>query len=631
MNSITNEDIYSILVVDDELNNLHLLSEILSEKNYKIRRAINGGIALKSVQSILPDLILLDINLPDITGYEVCERLKSNPATQHIPIIFISALNETLDKVKAFSAGAVDYISKPFEVAEVIARIDNQLALQSARVEVQHLNAMLEQRVVERTRQLAIANQSLQQEMAERLQAQEQLVHLLLHDSLTNLPNLAGMANALEQAIARVAQQSPEPFALILLDCDRFQLINNSLGHEAGDQILIEMGQRLKDCLPPDACLARLGGDEFMVLLNTIESCTTIEQVIAKIRQALVPPFRLAAQDIFVSASMGIVLGTSDYTHPQNLLRDADTAMYRAKRLGLAQHQIFAPEMHRQAQVQLHLETDLRQAIDHEYLRLHYQPILSLKTGQITGFEALVRWQHPVKGMVSPAAFIPIAEETGLIIPIGLWVLKEACQQLKRWQQEFPQQTGLKISVNCSIRQFLDPHLIEQIDQILQDTGIEGESLNLEITESALMENADRTADLLWQLKARHIQLAIDDFGTGYSSLSYLHRLPVDTLKIDQSFIRQLLEADSSSGRPGLKQNFKIVESPINLQNFRIVQSTINLAHDLDLNVVAEGIELPEQLEILKSLNCDFGQGYFWAKPLEAQAAGNLLRQQLIA
>jgi diguanylate cyclase (GGDEF)-like protein len=619
VNSIDNENIYSILVVDDELNNLHLLSEILSEKHYKIRRAINGSIALKSVQVILPDLILLDINLPDITGYEVCERLKSNPATQHIPIIFISALNETLDKVKAFSVGAVDYISKPFEVAEVIARIDNQLALQSARVEVQHLNSVLEQRVVERTTQLAIANQSLQQEMAERQQAQEQLVHLLLHDPLTNLPNLAGMATALEQAISRVAQQSPEPFALILLDCDRFQLVNNSLGHEAGDQILIEMSQRLKNCLPPDACVARLGGDEFMVLLNTIESDATVEQVIARIRQALVPPFRLAAQDIFVSASMGVVLGTSDYTHPQNLLRDADTAMYRAKRLGLAQHQIFAPEMHHQAQVQLHLETDLRQAIDHEYLRLHYQPILSLKTGQITGFEALVRWQHPIKGMVSPAAFIPIAEETGLIIPIGLWVLKEACQQLKRWQQEFPQQTGLKISVNCSIRQFLDPHLIEQIDQIIKDTGIEGASLNLEITESALMENANRTADLLWQLKSRNIQLAIDDFGTGYSSLSYLHRLPVDTLKVDQSFIRQLLVADSSSGRPGLNQNF------------RIVQSTINLAHDLDLDVVAEGIELPEQLEALKSLNCDFGQGYFWAKPLEAQAAGNLLRQQYSA
>lgn len=619
MNSIANENIYSILVVDDELNNLHLLSEILSEKHYKIRRAINGSIALKSVQVILPDLILLDINLPDITGYEVCEHLKSNPATQHIPIIFISALNETLDKVKAFSVGAVDYISKPFEVAEVIARIDNQLALQTARVEVQHLNSVLEQRVVERTTQLAIANQSLQQEMAERQQAQERLLHLLLHDPLTNLPNLAGMATALEQAISRVAQPSPEPFALILLDCDRFQLVNNSLGHEAGDQILIEMGQRLKDCLPLDACLARLGGDEFMVLLNTIESDATVEQVVAKIRQILVPPFRLAAQDIFVSASMGIVLGTSDYTHPQNLLRDADTAMYRAKRLGLAQHQIFAPEMHHQAQVQLHLETDLRQAIDHEYLRLHYQPILSLKTGQITGFEALVRWQHPVKGMVSPAAFIPIAEETGLIIPMGLWVLKEACQQLKRWQQEFPEQTGLKISVNCSIRQFLDPYLLEQIDQILQETGITGEFLNLEITESALMENAGRTADLLWQLKARHIQLAIDDFGTGYSSLSYLHRLPVDTLKVDQSFIRQLFVADSSSGRPGLNQNF------------RIVQSTINLAHDLDLDVVAEGIELPEQLEALKSLNCDFGQGYFWAKPLESQAASNLLRQQYSA
>jgi EAL domain-containing protein (putative c-di-GMP-specific phosphodiesterase class I) len=377
------------------------------------------------------------------------------------------------------------------------------------------------------------------------------------------------------------------------------------------------MSQRLKDCLPQNACLARLRGDEFIVLLNTLEGGAAVEQVIAEIQQALVPPFRLIEQDIFISASMGIVLGTSDYTHPQHLLRDADTAMHRAKRLGLAQHQIFKPEMHRQAQVQLHIETDLRQAIAQESLRLHYQPILSLESGQITGFEALVRWQHPIKGMISPGAFIPIAEETGLIIPIGLWVLKEACQQMKRWQWQFPQQTALKMSVNCSIRQFLDPNLIEHIDEILQETGIKGEALNLEITESALMENADRTADLLWQLKARQIQLAIDDFGTGYSSLSYLHRLPVDTLKIDQSFIRQLTQADQSdSCRPGLNQNF------------RIVQSTINLAHDLDLNVVAEGIELPEQLEVLKSLDCDFGQGYFWAKPLEAEAAGNLLHQQ---
>ncbi len=617
MNPVSDKKIADILVVDDELNNLRLLAEMLAEKQYKVRRAINGAIALKSIEVILPDLILLDINLPDITGYEVCKQLKRNPKTQHIPIIFISALNEALDKVKAFSVGGVDYISKPFEVTEVMARIESQLALQAARVEIQHLNAVLEHRVVERTTQLAIANQSLQQEMAEHLQAQDRLLHVLLHDPLTNLPNLAGMTRVLEQAIARVTQPSPEPFALILLDCDRFQLINNSLGHEAGDQILIEMSQRLKDCLPQNACLARLRGDEFIALLNTLESGATVEQVIAEIQQALVPPFRLIEQDIFISASMGIVLGTSDYTHPQHLLRDADTAMHRAKRLGLAQHQIFKPEMHRQAQVQLHIETDLRQAIAQESLRLHYQPILSLESGQITGFEALVRWQHPVKGMISPAAFIPIAEETGLIIPIGLWVLKEACQQIKRWQRQFPQQTALKMSVNCSIRQFLDPHLIEHIDEILQETGIKGEALNLEITESALMENADRTADLLWQLKSRQIQLAIDDFGTGYSSLSYLHRLPVDTLKIDQSFIRQLTQADqTSSCRPGLNQNF------------RIVQSTINLAHDLDLNVVAEGIELPEQLEVLKSLNCDFGQGYFWAKPLEAEAAGNLLRQQ---
>jgi diguanylate cyclase (GGDEF)-like protein len=606
----------NIVVVDDNINNLNLLAEILSKKNYKIRRAINGEVALNAIQASLPDLVLLDINLPDISGYEVCEKLKNNPITQHIPIVFVSALNEALDKVKAFSVGGVDYISKPFEMAEVIARIENQLSLQSAKAEVQHLNGVLEQRVLERTVQLELSNQALQAEIAEHQQVQDQLLHMLLHDTLTDLPNLAGIKPVLQDAIIQAQKHPTQTFALILLDCDRFQLINNSLGHKAGDQVLIEMSKRLKDCLPSDACLARLGGDEFLIVLNAIQDQTAVEAVVAQLQQVLMSPFEVEEQGLFISASMGIVLSSSHYTHAEHLLRDTDTAMYRAKRMGKAQYQIFVPEMHDQAHSRLKVETDLRRAVAQDELRLHYQPILSIHSGQINGFEALVRWQHSKRGMVSPPMFIPVAEETGLIIPIGLWVLKEACQQLKRWQQEFSSQMTLTMSVNCSIRQFMDPSLVPQIDYILQETGVDGESIKLEITESALMENAAQTAEILWQLKARNIQLAIDDFGTGYSSLSYLHRLPVDTLKIDQSFIRQLLEPESSGSRPGLHQNY------------RIVQSTINLAHDLGMDVVAEGIEEKEQLDILKSLHCNFGQGYFWSKPVAAEAAGDLLRSQ---
>ncbi|MGB8702987.1 MAG: EAL domain-containing protein [Thermosynechococcaceae cyanobacterium] len=609
----------NIVIVDDNLSNLALLTSILAEQDYKVRRAISGAVALRAIQTAQPDLILLDINLPDMTGYEVCAQLKQDPSTRDIPIIFISALNETLDKVKAFTVGGVDYISKPFEMAEVLARIENQLSLQRAKAEIQQLNGVLEERVCQRTLQLEKANCSLEQEIAEREAAQQQLLHMLRHDALTHLPNWLGLTDTLTAAIQRTKDDLAYHFALILFDCDRFHLINTSLGHTVGDRVLIQISQRLAACLPPGAMLARLGGDEFLIFLDNIQDLGNVEQCAQQFQHRLSQPIQLDPHTIFVSASMGIVVSDLNYNHPEHLLRDADTALYQAKQMGKAQCQIFSAEMHEQAEERLQVETDLRCALSRGEFTLHYQPIVSLLSGQIMGVEALIRWHHPTQGFVSPAKFIPIAEENGLIIPIGNWVLREACLQLQRWQQEIlPPNSPFFMSVNCSPKQFLQPDLLFRIDEVLKATEIDACRLKLEITESAFMENTDLASVILAELRSRQIQLAIDDFGTGYSSLSYLHRFPVDTLKIDQAFIRGLID-NSEYEPPFFKET----------HNFRIVRSTINLAHDLGMDIVAEGIETEVEVNLLRVLNCDLGQGYHWAKPLNSEAAAQLIKSEI--
>ncbi|NET33187.1 MAG: EAL domain-containing protein [Cyanothece sp. SIO1E1] len=633
-----------ILIVDDNLDNLNVLSGMLTQHHYKIRRAINGALALKTAQALPPDLILLDINMPDMDGYTVCQTLKSDAKTREIPVIFLSASGETLNKIQAFNAGGLDYITKPFEIAEVLARIQNQLSLQSAKAEIRQLNATLEKRVIQRTAELAEElmerrrvqvkleaevierrqiQAKLEAEILERQQAQEKLLYLALHDPLTDLPNRTWLMQRLEQAIDQVKHQPDAQFAVLFLDCDRFKVVNDSLGHLVGDQLLMEVSHRLVACLSRNSTLARLGGDEFLIFLERVDNINDAEQVAQKLQHALTLPFCLAHQKIFISASMGIVLGTAAYDRPQDLLRDVDTAMYQAKSCGKAQYKVFDTNMYHHARERLQLETELRQAVERQEFVLHYQPIVSLVSGRLAGFEALVRWHHPKQGFISPTRFIPVAEETGLIVPIGLWVLREACYQFHIWQQEIPAQASppggsrysptLKISVNLSVKQFVQPDLLEQIDHILQETGFNGESLKLEITESAIMENAESATLLLQELKSRQIQLAIDDFGTGYSSLSYLHRFPVDILKIDRSFIHGM---DKSSKNP------EIVQATMSLVHYlSIVQATVDLAHHLDLDVIAEGVETKEQLAQLRVLGCKFAQGNFFSKPLDKDAA----------
>ncbi|MHC5767182.1 MAG: GGDEF/EAL domain-containing response regulator [Nostoc sp.] len=593
-----------ILIIDDMADNLRVLSSILTREGYNVRKALNWQMALTATQTLLPDLILLDIMMPEVDGYEICQTFKAWELTADIPVIFISALDDVFDKVKAFKVGGVDYITKPFEFQEVLVRVQNQLALRSARLEILKLNVELEHRVKQRTGELEKTLQKLQQEIHSRQKLQSQLLDIALHDSLTGLSNRVLFIRRLENALNRAKQESSYQFAVLFLDCDRFKVVNDSLGHPVGDELLIAIAQRLQACIIPVDTLARLGGDEFGILLENITDINIAIQVAERILQQLSLAFKLSRYEVFMNASIGISWGNKDYDRPEYLLRDADTAMYRAKAQGRANYHVFNPAMHQEAIQLLELENDLRRAVERREFLVYYQPIISLVTGRISGFEALVRWQHPIRGLISPIDFIPVAEETGLINAINTWVLQSACHQLSIWQHYPVTPEPLTMSVNLSARLFLQPNLVEQIDRIIYENKINPAYLELEITESVIMENTDAIKIILEQLKQRKIKLIMDDFGTGYSSLSYLHSFPLNALKIDKSFVKRMQE---------------------NKENMGLVPAMIGIANSMGMSAIAEGVETEEQLAQLRSLNCNFAQGYLFSQPIEQQLALKLL------
>lgn len=582
-----------ILIVDDTPVNLRLLSNMLLGHGYNVRQAINGKMALMAVGVVPPDLILLDIMMPDLNGYEVCKALKANPKTASIPVIFLSALNEVFDKVKAFEVGGVDYIPKPFQFEEVLVRVKNHLALRNAHLQICQLNEDLEQRVCQRTQQLEAAN--------------TQLRKLALHDSLTGLPNRVLLQERLNELLPPQRSASTSKFGVLFLDCDRFRVVNNSLSHLAGDELLVALARRLEQCLRPQDTLARWGGDEFVILMPTIATVQDAIAIVERIFKSLNSPFTIRRREIFLNASIGVVVGDETYQHPEELVRDADTAMYRAKALGKGQYYIFEPQMHQVMVQRLQLETDLQHAIAQNLIVPFYQPIVSLKTGKITGFEALARWIDPEKGFVSPGVFIPLAEETGIINMIGRVILKQACEYLATLQRQGIADETMSISVNLSTYQFAQPDLVHQIDEILAHTQLSPHCLKLEITESAIMENSESASLMLQQFRDRAIQLSIDDFGTGYSSLSYLHSFPVDSLKIDRSFV------DGLDGKP---------------QSSGLIPAILSIAREMNMSAIAEGIETAQQLAQLRRLNCAYGQGYYFAPPLPAAAAAELLASE---
>lgn len=450
-----------------------------------------------------------------------------------------------------------------------------------------------------------IAIEGIARDVTKRKQAEEQLLYYAFRDALTGLPNRALFMERLEYAL-RDSKQHENYFALLFLDLDRFKVINDSLGHTFGDKLLVAVARRLQACLRSTDTVARFGGDEFTILFNGIEDIGDVMCAAKHIQKELALPFELKGQQIYVTASIGIALSLSSkrYDRPEDMLRDADMAMYRAKILGKARCEIFDRKMYVAAVARLQLETELRQAIERQEFRVYYQPIVSLASGKIEGFEALIRWQHPERGLLSPTDFISVAEETGLIILIGYWMMREACYQLQAWLERKSATLSLKISINLSQKQFSQTDLLEQISQILNETGLNAGNLEFEITENVIMENEKSAIATLLQLRHLGSQLSIDDFGIGYSSLSRLRNLPISMLKIDRSFISN---TNTSSA------------------DLKITETIIALAHNLGIDVTAEGVETAEQLTQLKTLKCEYGQGYFFSPALDSRAVEALI------
>ena len=444
-------------------------------------------------------------------------------------------------------------------------------------------------------------------DITERRRAEERLVFEATHDALTGLPNRAQFTEILKDAIEKARTNRDFKFGVLFLDLDRFKVVNDGLGHVNGDKLLVAIAGRLGSGIRPNDILARFGGDEFTILINNIADPNDAIDVAERLQRELAQPFKLDGHEIFTSASVGITLSDAEYRKPEDFLRDSDTAMYRAKASGKARYEIFDRTMHARSMNLLQIENDLRRAVEREEFRVFYQPIIDLETGEVNEFEALVRWQHPEHGLISPNDFIPVAEETGLIVAIDNWVLSESCRQIGEWKRRYSQKSELSVSVNLSTKLLMNPNLPEQVREILKKTNLDPQSLKLEVTETSVMENSEIALQILTELCDFGVRISSDDFGTGYSSLSYLHRFPFDRLKIDRSFVGKM-DSDPKSEE--------------------IVRTILTLADNLNLETVAEGIETDEQLGRLRELGCRFGQGYLFSKPVEASAAEKLLTQK---
>lgn len=522
-----------------------------------------------------------------ITGFSREEALRMNISQVVAPDFLESARAMTMRKVAGEAPTAYEL--------EIIAKEGNRVSLELSTRLIMHNDR-------------PVGVQGIGRDITARKRAEEKLKHYALHDTLTGLPNRAHFMNHLQTAIERGGNNAHARFAVLFLDLDRFKVINDSLGHIIGDKLLVAIAERLKSCVRPGDVVARLGGDEFTILLNRTGEVEDVAGVAERLQKKLSAPFKLNNYEVFTSASIGIIVSDEVKRQPDDFLRDADAAMYRAKEAGKARYEIFDSAMHVRNMNLLKVETDLRHAVERGEFEVFYQPIINLESGEVREFEALIRWNHPQYGMIAPNEFICVAEETGLIIPMGKWILEEACRQTSEWQKRFPHLDTLSISVNLSAKQLMHPSLTAQVGEILERTRLHPRFLKLEVTESTVMENADTALGVLSDLHKLGISLSTDDFGTGYSSLSYLHRFPFERLKIDRSFISKMEQDDKCEA---------------------IVRTILMLGQNLNIETVAEGIETEKQLERLRALGCPFGQGFLFSKPVNAEAAGLLLREGL--
>jgi len=684
-----------LLIVDDNELNRDMLARRLARKGYEIVQADSARELLRRVKEEAIDLVLLDIEMPEISGLEALKTLRETYSPIELPIIMVTAKNQSDDVVRALDLGANDYVTKPIDFAVALARIGTQLSHKRAQEGLReseeryalaargandglwdwnvqsnvvyfsprwksmlgyeesevgdqpqewfdrvhdadrervneevaaHQKGLVpqfesEHRVLHKDgtfrwmlcRGLAVQNGS--GKTLRMVGWQTDITEGKVSDPLTGLPNRLLFADRLGRLIKHAKRRKDYWFAVLFLDLDGFKMINDSLGHLIGDQLLVGVASRLEKCLRATDTVARLGegfivarmgGDEFTVLLDDLKDPGDAKLAAERLMKSVTAPFMLGGREVFTSMSIGIALSNPGYEQAEDILRDADTAMYRAKSRGKARYEIFDADMRASVVARLQLEMDLRRALEHGEFHNVYQPIVSLAAGQIVGFEALLRWQHPTRGELGPEEFIMVAEETGLIRDLGWWNLREACRQMTEWRADYSAYSQLTMSVNLSPKQFLQANLVEDIGSLLSELKLPPQALKLELTESTVMGDPSAAVEMLQQIKLLGISLAIDDFGTGYSSLSYLHRFPLDTLKIDRSFI-------SSIG---------------NGQDTEIARTILPMALNLHLDVIAEGVETMEQLVLLKKLHCKYGQGFYFSKPLSAEEAGLLLAEQ---
>jgi diguanylate cyclase (GGDEF)-like protein/PAS domain S-box-containing protein len=684
----------TLLVVDDNEDNRDALSRRLMQRGYAVQVAAGGEEALALIASQVFDLILLDVEMPGMSGLEALKRLRATYSQTQLPVIFVTARAQAPDVIQGLQCGANDYVTKPVDMPVAIARIETQLshrrAVDSLReseeryaLAVRGANdglwdwnlvtneayfsprwkAMLghpdgeigssaeewlsrvhhddasrvraalaqhladgsdhfddEHRVLHRggtyrwvhCRAAAVRNA---QGTATRIAGSfTDITEGKLVDALTGLPNRLLFLDLLERAILRAKRRGSRAFAMLILGLDRFSAVTDSLGPLNADHLLVAVARRLQASLRAtdtvtraEVTLARLGGDEFNVLLDDIADASDAVRVAERLRLALADPFVVDGNSVFASATVGIAVSTTGYEHADEVLRDAAIALHRAKATGGGSCEIFDPAMRAHAVARLQLETELRQAIEDRAFVMHYQPIISLRSGRITALEALIRWRHPVKGLVGPNDFIPIAEQTGMIRFIGRLAIETACRQMAEWRAQFGSAAPELMCVNVSSLQFADPAFLTDLEAILRDTSLPPSSLKLEITESAFINDLPAAQSVLSRAQAAGVRWSLDDFGTGYSSLSQLHRLQVDTLKVDQSFV----------GRMQLDPH-----GP------KMVRAIVDLAHNLGRDVVAEGVETAEQLALVKSAGCEHAQGFHFSRPVASDETARLLLVQ---
>jgi diguanylate cyclase (GGDEF)-like protein/PAS domain S-box-containing protein len=692
----------TILIVEDEAQNRKLLEALLQPEGYVTLCAASGEEALASIAKRAPDLILLDVMMPGMNGYQVAAALKENPATSNIPIIMVSAQTDRTARLAGLTAGAEEYLTKPVDRAELWLRVRNLLRLKALGDLLQNHGAILEQQVRVRTadlqrfrtamdatadaiflvnratmrfvevnatacnmlgyareellaigpRQIRAAAPELldysydaliaghgasdlaeihllrkdgslllveehrqalhsgedwiivgvMRDITERKKAEQRLHHLAHYDALTGLPNRTLFYETLKKALARFTKDG-WLVAVLCIDLDYFKNVNDTLGHAIGDELLVQFSNRLGQCVRIRDTVGRLGGDEFALILLMEGGKEGAARMASKIREVLRAPFELKGHEVTITASIGITIHPDDASDPEILMKYADTAMYRAKQAGRDTFRFFTAQMNTDVLARLDLETALRKAVENDEFVLHYQPKVQLSTGRIAGLEALLRWERPGHGLVSPKEFMPLLEETGLVLRLGSWVIATACRQIGTWMRSSID--PVRVSVNVAGRQFIEGDLEADVYQALADNDIPADLLELELTESSLMANTERTIATMQSLKKRGVHISIDDFGTGYSSLAYLRRFPIDKLKIDIAFVREITS---------------------NPDDTAIALAIIRMAHSLKLEVIAEGVETAGQLAYLRRHHCDLIQGYLFSPPLPALEMERMLR-----